>query len=155
MENAHKQAFERDWFFAVRYKPAPQFNRYLMNWMINIIGVILIILGFLIPFFIHEYIFSIWFFWLGFLFVFNPGFYIKQSMKWPRWARICVLCNALITLIAVVYFNLPIIFNTTKRTYNITVYMIMDWVSSPIESLFRLFIPYPHVTKPDGAIVTH
>ena len=60
--------------------------------MINILGVIIIIVGFAEPF-LTSLNLSVLFFWIGFLALLSPSKFIPATANWNKWARIGLFTN--------------------------------------------------------------
>ena len=123
--------------------------------MVNIVGIVIIILGFIAPFMSDGYAPSVIFFWVGFLMLLRPCKYISSSSKWPRYARIGLLLSVVMALVSLLcsYFIMyyPIHSNHGRilaggLSLNIT------RIAYPIRALYDFILPVPYFEQPDGSI---
>ena len=119
--------------------------------MINIIGVVIIVLGFIAPFIIPAvaYIPSSIFFWLGFLALLSSSKFIPKTANWNKWARAGLLANMLMYLtVMIIPFHLSIIF-----TLSYTLFELLRWICTPFSSLFNIFFPIESIKLLDGGTI--
>jgi hypothetical protein len=74
--------------------------------MINIVGIVFLILGFLAPYITDGHLPSIVCFWIGGIIFFNKGLLIRLGTPWVKWARIGILTNIAIVAVMFVTFSL-------------------------------------------------
>ena len=119
--------------------------------MLNIIGIVVIALGFFALPISAGFVSPIIFFWLGFLFLLSQSSFITADTKWNRYARWGMMVHVLIVLIGIVYFSL--LFNpaTAPPGSNIFTSSFFWWISSPASGI--LPSPSPQF-MPDGTYIT-
>jgi hypothetical protein len=119
--------------------------------MINIIGVVIIVLGFIAPFIVPAtgYIPSSIFFWLGFLALLSSSKFIPKTVNWNNWARTGLLANMLMYVtVMIIPFHLSIML-----TFSYTLFELLRWICSPFTFLFNIFFPSEWIKLPNGGIV--
>ena len=114
--------------------------------MINIIGVVIIVLGFIAPFIIPAvaYIPSSIFFSLGFLALLSSSKFITKTANWNKWARAGLLANMLM------YVTVMIIYVHLLRILNLS---LLYWIYAPFSSLFGIFFPIESIKLLDGGTI--
>jgi len=123
--------------------------------MMNIVGFIIILFGFIAPFVSNGLLDLIWFCWIGFFLFLNPVKYIKISAKSLKWARKGLLANMVVCLILTFFFYLTII-NIKPVSLSIflgNVYSILGWIGNPVRELCDLIFPISITEMPDGSVV--
>ena len=115
--------------------------------MINFLGFLIIICGFLAPFIRGWMMLSIFFFWVGFFLLFLPNKYFPKTSGWLKWARIGLLLNVVWTFFVIIaHTSLP-------STYLAHILLRgAGWILSPISGIFEILFPYNEVKMPDGSI---
>lgn len=118
--------------------------------MINIIGIIVIVIGFFASPITAGLIPSIIFFWLGFLFLLSQSNFIPADAKWTRYARGGMLVQVLIYFIGILYFSLFYNPASLHTGCNIFTSNLFSWFFSPVSEI----LPAPaSKMMSDGTIV--
>jgi hypothetical protein len=118
--------------------------------MINFLGFLIIICGFIAPFIRGGMILSTFFFWVGFLLLFLPIKYYPKASGWLKWARMGLLLNVVWTFFVIILHELV----TNTSTY--LVYILLrgaGWILRPISGIFEILFPFNQVKMPDGSII--
>jgi hypothetical protein len=117
--------------------------------MINFLGFLIIICGFLAPFIRGWMMLSIFFFWVGFFLLFLPNRYFPKASGWLKWARIGLLLNVVWTFLVIIFAELVPPFSI----YVVYILLGAFWISKPISSIFKILFPFNQVKMPDGSII--
>ncbi len=117
--------------------------------MINIIGLLIIVSGFFLPYFIKVHVPSTYFFWLGGLLSFNKGLIIKDEFPWAKRAQIGILIN--IALVGLFALDFSIVQGSISR-FEYWLSMVIYWMSCPSDAIGQYIFPYPEVHQPDGSV---
>ncbi len=125
--------------------------------MINFLGFLIIICGFLAPFLSGGKMPSIFFFWVGFLLLFLPNKYFPKASGWLKWARIGLLLNVVGTLFLIL-FNVLAVYTSLFSSYLAHILLRgAGWILKPISGIFEILFPYNQsynqVKMPDGGII--
>ncbi len=123
--------------------------------MVNIIGIALLILGIVWPFyfwwipFLQPIII-----WLGFLALLSPGKFFSSEAKWNKWARSGFLVYVL--LISIIFFDFWLSLSSSLlRGFSFIHYIIfgeiLPWIIFPFTSFCRLIFPNEQ-SSVDGTI---
>jgi hypothetical protein len=118
--------------------------------MINVIGIIVIALGFFVLPISGGVISPIIFFWLGFLFLLSQSNFIPAEAKWNRYARGGMLVNVLIFFIGALYFAFfyrPASLPTGGNVFTSDWFI---WLFSPASELLPAA---PSQMMPDGTVI--
>jgi lysylphosphatidylglycerol synthetase-like protein (DUF2156 family) len=118
--------------------------------MINIIGLLILIAGFCLPYLIDARLSPTFFFWLGGLLSLNKGIMIRGETRWAKWAQIGVMIN-----IALVIGNLAksfLIRGVSITTFEYWLSVIAYWTSNPATAIGQQIFPYPETHYPDGLV---
>jgi hypothetical protein len=121
--------------------------------MINVVGLVILILGFIAPYISNGRLPSVVFFWIGGLMVLNKGVFLKPDSTWTKWARIGILIN-----IAFFVVMLATFFITNERSmtaFGHWLSMIPYWLSKPATALGQQIFPFSEVRHPDGSVTFH
>ncbi len=121
--------------------------------MINFLGFLIIICGFLAPFIRGWMVLSIFFFWIGFLLLFLPNKYFPKASGWLKWARIGLLLNVVWTFFVIILNELAV--NTSLFSAYLAQILLRGagWILRPITGIFEILFPYNQVKMPDGSII--
>jgi hypothetical protein len=118
--------------------------------MINIIGLLIIVSGFFLPYFIKAHVPSTYFFWLGGLLSFNKGAIIRGELRWAKWAQIGILVNVALVIGALTTDFLIGQGSITRIEYWLS--MALYWLSSPATAIGQYIFPYPEIHQPNGSV---
>ncbi len=102
--------------------------------MLNLIGLALIICGFVAPYLRGVQISQL-FFWPGFLILLRPANPLLKTFAWPKWARIGVLLN----IVTAIFFHVLI----GLEYYGLfdKLFIIMNPIGPAIHFLFPIKLP--------------
>jgi|WetSurMetagenome_2_1015567.scaffolds.fasta_scaffold413553_2 hypothetical protein len=118
--------------------------------MINIIGILIIVSGFFLPYHVDMLLPSP-FFWIGGLLSLNKGILIRGEYKWAKWAQIGILLHIAVNFLSII-INLLIGYGSiTEFEYWLT--MALYWISGPATLIGKQIFPYPEMHYPDGSVV--
>ncbi len=118
--------------------------------MINIIGLLIIVSGFFLPYFIKAHVPSTYFFWLGGLLSLNKGLIIRGEFRWAKWAQIGILVNIVLVIGMLASDFLIGLGSITRFEYWIS--MVLYWISTPVDAIGQYIFPYPEIHQPSGAV---
>lgn len=121
--------------------------------MINIVGIVILILGFFAPYLSSGRFPSIVLFWIGGLVFLNKGVLIKPEITWSKWARIGIWVNIALFLIMLATFYLTI--NRSMTTIEYWLSMIPYWLSRPATALGHQLFHSPGTHHLDGSVSFH
>lgn len=121
--------------------------------MINVVGIVLLTLGFLAPYLSDGRLPSIVFFWIGGLVFLNKGIIIKSATTWTKWARIGILTNIALFIVMLGTFFIMNERSTTAFVHWLS--MVPYWLSSPATALSQQIFPIPGTHHPDGSVSFH
>jgi len=118
--------------------------------MINIIGLLILILGFLWPYLIDVRLPSTSLFWLGGLLSLNKGIIIRGQWRWAKWAQIGILINIILVIgVLAAHF---LIGERSITTFEYWLSVILYWISSPATAIGQQIFPYPETRQLDGSV---
>lgn len=118
--------------------------------MIALLGALIIISGFLSPFFSKGKVPSILFFWIGFLVLFASRKYYPRYEPWMKWASRGVLLNAVGQLVLIQTLNIVLILKNNDiatKLLNCEYYIL-----KPISNISQFLFPYHHVESAGGIV---
>lgn len=118
--------------------------------MINIIGLLILVTGFFLPYLIDARLPSIYFFWLGGLLSLNKGMIIRSESRWPKWAQIGILSN-IVLQIAMLVTSLAMGEGSITR-FEYWLSMLLYWFSNPATAIGQQIFPYPETRQLDGSV---
>jgi hypothetical protein len=118
--------------------------------MINIIGLIIIVAGFFLPYLIDVRLPSTYFFWIGGLLSLNKGIIIRGEFKWAKWAQAGILIN-IAAIVVLLGAHFLIGYGSITR-FEYLISTILYWLSSPATSIGQQLFPYPEIHYPNGSI---
>jgi len=120
--------------------------------MINIIGLLIIIIGFFIPFYnvAYPYVSSIYFFWLGGLLCLNKGILIRRNFRWAKWAQIGILIHIAVSIINLVP---TFLIEGFVSSFEFWLSQTLYWISSPATAIGQYMYPYPETPQLDGSVL--
>jgi hypothetical protein len=121
--------------------------------MINIVGIVIVVLGFFTPYLSDGRIPSTVLFWIGGLVFLNKGVLIKPETTWTKWARIGIWANIALFLMMLATFYLTIGRSMTSLGHWLS--MIPYWISRPATALGQQIFPFPETHHPDGSVSFH
>jgi len=120
--------------------------------LVNITGILIVILGFIVPFLGPGGPSPIFFFWVGFLLLLRPNEYFRPIKEWIDWARIGLLAHVVVNLLYVLFNNL--INEIVISSYFVaTSYSVIAWVANPISSFIEYLFPSPRIDMPGGGFL--
>ncbi len=100
--------------------------------MLNLLGILFIICGFVAPHFLgYPPPGSMFFFWIGFLLLLWPTNPILKTSNWPRWARIGLIVNVLVTIFFFVLIYLE----------NYELFFKFFYIPYPIGTILHILFP--------------
>ncbi len=99
-------------------------------YMINLTGMTVIICGFIIPHFVGRQV-SFFFFCAGFLLLLWPSAPLLKNASWPKWARIGVLLNIIVTI----FFAVLVILE------QLSLFRKLNFILHPVSPLFDFLFP--------------
>lgn len=118
----------------------------------NIIGIIVIIIGFISAPLTNGRLPSILFYWLGFMLLLWPNINYPKASYLLKWARIGLVINILGTLLLVlvssIATNTALSFNSIVSTF----LRVASLLLKPASSIVTRFFPYSQFQMPDGSI---
>jgi hypothetical protein len=120
--------------------------------MNNIIGILIVVLGFFSPFLSKGRVPPALFFWTGFLFLLRPIRYLPIKATWANWGRIGLLINVAASLFVILCTH---IVESTDLSHSYLAGKLLTafyWIAAPIEQLFALLIPYPRFDLANGSV---
>ena len=123
------------------------------------IGLILIAVGFAIPFvlkrifptFLYASIPYTISFWAGFIFILLPIENHEELNSNLKWARYAIFANIILTLIANGYFFL-IFYLDIHKGIGINIMQFLALIARPVQSIFNKIVPPPIVQLPNGSV---
>lgn len=121
--------------------------------MVNIIGILIVILGFSVPFLSSGRLPSVFFFWTGFLFLLRPNKYFRSIAGRIEWARIGLFAHVIGNFLALLCFYLVIHTAFPYNHYAAMSYSVFEWFVSPVSSLTRYLFPSPRIEMPNGGVL--
>jgi len=121
--------------------------------MINIVGILITISGFLAPHLTNGNIPAIPFFWIGGLVILNKGILIKSNATWMKWARIGILINIVLFVVMLTTFYLLNERPITAFVQRLS--MVPYWLSKPATALGQQLLPFPEMQHLDGSVTFH
>jgi hypothetical protein len=121
--------------------------------MINIVGMVLLALGFFVPYLSDGRFPSTVLFWIGGLVFLNKGVLIKPDTTWPKWARIGILANIALFVLMLGTFFLANERSTTTFIHWLS--MIPYWLAKPATALGQQVYPFSEIRHPDGSVTFH
>src|SRR5574337_1190224 len=116
--------------------------------MINIVGIVILILGFFAPYLSSGRFPSTVLFWIGGLLFLTKDVLIKPETTWTKWARIGIWANIALFLIMLATFYLTI--DKSMTTIGHWLSMIPYWFSKPATALGQQIFPFSETHHPDG-----
>jgi len=123
--------------------------------MVNLLGVVIIICGFLIPYFLTlpagRTIPPIIFFYVGFFLLFKPNKYLKISSSWAKYARIGVFMH-IVSFLLLIFISLLVV-NTSLSSikFGYLLSIGMSWISKPMTQISEVLFPTEWIKMPDGS----
>jgi len=100
--------------------------------MLNLLGILLIICGFVAPHFLgYPPPGSMVFFWVGFLLLLWPTNPLLKTSNWPRWARIGLVANLVVTIFYLVLIYLQ----------NYELFFKFFYIPYPIGTILHILFP--------------
>ena len=121
--------------------------------MINIVGIVILILGFIAPYISGGSLPSIVFFWIGSLMCFNKGLLIRPDTPWAKWARIGILTN--IALSAMTFATFSLIVGVILTSFEYWLSRIPYWLSAPATVIGQELFPAHETHRSDGSVLIH
>ncbi len=121
--------------------------------MINIVGIGILIFGFLAPYITDGHLPSIACFWIGGIMFFNKGMLIKPETQWVKWARIGILINVAMTAVMFVIFTL--INGVIMSPFWFWLSRIPYWLSAPANAIGQQLVPALETHRSDGSVFIH
>lgn len=120
--------------------------------MINLLGFLIILLGFFAPALSGGNIPSIFIFWIGFLLLLLPNKYLSKFSFWLKWARVGVVLN--IIGVFLIFLFVKLITNTSlSAKYSLGILLSgANWIVNPVSMLFKRLQPSPVMKMADGSI---
>jgi len=122
--------------------------------MNKLLGLVLIMAGFIAPYFTSGKLPSIFFFWVGFLTVLWPNKYSAKQSYLLKWARMGLLLNILGMLFLIF---LTVILTKTSLSSNYFLIWLLQGGSlifQPITEIVDFLLPLNEIILPDGSIRT-
>ena len=128
--------------------------------MINLIGILIVILGFFAPFILTDYRNTflyrgygpaIYFFWIGFFLILNPLEKYGLKKEYAKWGRIAIIANIALYWTHFAYAHILINLNIMEG-FNITLILLLKKICNPIRAIFDAIISVPAKTLDNGAI---
>jgi hypothetical protein len=126
----------------------------------RIIGILVISIGFSLPFvlksmfptFLYASIPTVVCFWAGFMFILSPLGVKKDIHIYLKWARYAIVLNALLSLVLTAYLQLSYYFESLNFV-GYSVQKVFSFFLNPVGSVFEWFVPRPMVQQPDGSVL--
>jgi len=121
--------------------------------MINWVGLVVILLGFFAPYIGNGWLPPTYLFWLGFLLLLWPSKYFSKVALWLKWARIGLLLDVAVTLLSYLFLTVVLKIPLLAGNYFINILLrVISWVSAPVNSIVKLFLPPYRIHMPDGSV---
>jgi hypothetical protein len=118
--------------------------------MINIIGLVILVAGFFVPYLSVANLSSTYFYWVGGLLSLNKGIIIRDDLKWAKWAQIGILIN-IATIVVLFLTHLLIGYGSITR-FEYWISTLLYWLSNPVTAIGQQLFPYPETHNPDGSV---
>lgn len=119
----------------------------------NILGIVIVALGFFVPYVTSGRFPSTVLFWIGGLLFLSKGVLIKPQTSWVKWARNGIWANIALFLIMLATFYLTVGRSMTKLIYWFS--MLPYWLARPATALGQQLFPSPKTHLPDGSVLIH
>lgn len=124
--------------------------------MINIVGFLIIIFAFFVPFISGGKVPSILIFWIGFFFLLLPNKNFPKASEWLKWARMGLLLNVLGTLFLFLFGELVVNTSSLSSSYFAQIILsVSSWIFQPVSRLFEVVFPYKQVRMPNGSVLSY
>jgi len=121
--------------------------------MNNIIGILIIVLGFFSPFLTKGRVPPALFFWAGFLFLLKkPIRYLPIKATWASWGRIGLLINVVASLFVILCTHIVVSTDLSHSYLAGILLKALYWIVAPIKQLFAILIPYPRFDLANGSV---
>jgi len=121
--------------------------------MINIVGIIFLILGFLAPYITNGHLPSIVCFWIGGMMFFNKGLLIHPETSLVKWVRIGILAN--VAIVAVMFVTFSLINGVIMSSFLFLLSRIPYWLSAPATAIGQQLFPALETPRSDGSVLIH
>jgi len=127
---------------------------------LKLVGMVLIMMGFAIPFvlmkivptFLYAAVLSKICFWIGFLTILSPINTNSIYKPYLRWARYAVLVNVVLAIFAVAFYYLFFYFDL-RKPMGFFLMRLLGFLANPIQSVFDFVVAKPMVQQPDGSVL--
>ncbi len=121
--------------------------------MINIVGIVILIVGFMAPYISSGRLPSVVFYWIGGLMCFSKGLLVRTDTPWTKWARIGILTNIVLSIITFATFSL--IVGVILTSFEQWLSRIPYWLSSPATVIGQELFPAHETHRSDGSVLIH
>ena len=111
--------------------------------MYPIIGILIILFGFIAPFISDGKLNSTLFFWIGFLLLVSPVRIRSPATYWLGWAKVGLVTNILGGIISLIYSQVLLNTFLAKNYISGKIFSALMWLVSPITQLLVIVLPYP------------
>jgi hypothetical protein len=119
--------------------------------VINIIGILIIILGFFSLSISDGELLPTYFFWPGFLLLLWPNKYTQKFSELVKWARIGIIIHLIGNSLGI--FCYYFLFDTLlfQSYFGFVSFIFLNSLLNPASSMIDYFFPYPQIELPDGS----